>query len=169
MHDFLNTVKPLNSGHLRVLKILFVIKRRPLLGGNLTKIVTFGTKLLCPLFKACPLLGGFTVYKMTLYVISQKYVFRMCSAGSGYNEIFNFQFHNNFIRRYFICTSDKHKEWEDKLVMYRTNPGGSMHCSSIFKTTGNDLTLEEQFKVLNNIPNFHKWQWEPNGKPVKTK
>ena len=53
--------------------------------------------------------------------------------------------------------------------MYTTNPGGSMHCSSIFKTTGNDLNLQEQFKVLNNIPNFHKWQWEPNGKPVKIK
>ena len=39
-----NTVKPLNSGHLRVLKKLFVIKRCPLLEGSLTKIVTFGTK-----------------------------------------------------------------------------------------------------------------------------
>ena len=37
----------LNSGHLRVLKHLSVIKRCPLLGGSLTKIVTFGTK---PLF-----------------------------------------------------------------------------------------------------------------------
>ena len=39
-----NTVKPLNSGHLRVLKKLSVIKRCPLLGGSLTKIVTIGTK-----------------------------------------------------------------------------------------------------------------------------
>ena len=38
------TVEPLNSGHLRVLKSLSVIKRCPLLGGSLTKIVTFETK-----------------------------------------------------------------------------------------------------------------------------
>ena len=39
-----NTVKPLNSGHLRVFKNLSFIKRCPLLGGHLTKIVTFGTR-----------------------------------------------------------------------------------------------------------------------------
>ena len=41
---FANTVKPLNSGYLRVLKNLPVIKRFPLMGGSLTKMVTFGTK-----------------------------------------------------------------------------------------------------------------------------
>ena len=39
----LNTVKPLNSRHLRVLKNLSVIERCLLLGGNFKKIVTFGT------------------------------------------------------------------------------------------------------------------------------
>ena len=39
-----NSVKPLSSGHPRVLKYLSVIKRCPLSGGSLTKIVTFGTK-----------------------------------------------------------------------------------------------------------------------------
>ena len=39
-----NTVKPLNSGYLQVLKNLSVIERCPLLGGNFKKIVTFGTK-----------------------------------------------------------------------------------------------------------------------------
>ena len=41
---FYNTVKPLNSGHLLVIKSLSVIKRCPLLGGSVTAIVTFGTK-----------------------------------------------------------------------------------------------------------------------------
>ena len=59
------TVKPLNSGRLRVLKSLSVIKRCPLLGGRLTKIVTFGTKhFVCysrhVRYSGCPLLGGFT-------------------------------------------------------------------------------------------------------------
>ena len=36
-----NTVKLLNSGHLRVLKNLSVIEGCPLLGGNFKKIVTF--------------------------------------------------------------------------------------------------------------------------------
>ena len=40
---FGNTMKPLNSGHLRALKNLSVIERFPILGGNLKKIVTFGT------------------------------------------------------------------------------------------------------------------------------
>ena len=37
------TVKPLNSGHLQVLKNVSVIERCPLLGGNFKKVVTFGT------------------------------------------------------------------------------------------------------------------------------
>ena len=40
----INTVKPLNSRHLRVLKIMSVIERCLLLGGNFKKIVTVGTK-----------------------------------------------------------------------------------------------------------------------------
>ena len=40
----LDTVKPLNNGHLRVLKKLSFTERCPLLGSNLKKIVTFGTQ-----------------------------------------------------------------------------------------------------------------------------
>ena len=40
---FVYTVKPLNSGHLRILKNLSDIERCPLLGGNFKKIVTCGT------------------------------------------------------------------------------------------------------------------------------
>ena len=61
-----STVKPLNSGHLRVLKNLSVIKSCPLLGGCINKIVTFWTKhfvrysrYVC--YLRCLLLGGFTV------------------------------------------------------------------------------------------------------------
>ena len=59
-------MKPLNSGHLRVLKNLSVIKRCPLLGGSLTEIVTFGTKHFVRYsrhvrYLGCPLLRGFTV------------------------------------------------------------------------------------------------------------
>ena len=61
-----NTVKPLNSGHLRVLKGFSVINRCPLLRGSLTKIVTFGTKHFVLYsrdvrYLGCPLLGVFTV------------------------------------------------------------------------------------------------------------
>ena len=60
----INTVKPLNSGHLRVLKSLTVIKRCPLLGDNFKKIFTCGTKrFVCYSWHVrclgCPLLGGF--------------------------------------------------------------------------------------------------------------
>ena len=62
-----NTVKPLNSGHLRGLKKFSVTGNFPLLGGNLTKIVTFGTKQFVRYSRhvsywRCPLLGGFTVF-----------------------------------------------------------------------------------------------------------
>ena len=40
----IHAVRPLNSGHLWVLKNLSVIEKCPLLGGSLTKIVTFWTK-----------------------------------------------------------------------------------------------------------------------------
>ena len=58
------TVKALNSGH-RVSKNSSVIKRFPLLGGSLTKIITFGTKHFVRYsmhvrYLGCPLLGGFT-------------------------------------------------------------------------------------------------------------
>ena len=61
-----HTVKPLNSGQLRVLKNLSVIERCSLLGGKLKKIVTFGTKYFVRYswhvrYLECPLLGGFTV------------------------------------------------------------------------------------------------------------
>ena len=39
-----NTVKPLNCGHLRVLKKLSVIERCPVMGSNLKKINIFETK-----------------------------------------------------------------------------------------------------------------------------
>ena len=62
----MNTVKPLNRRHLLALKIMSVIERCPLLGGNLKKIVTIGTKCFVRyswhvLYMGCPLLGGFTV------------------------------------------------------------------------------------------------------------
>ena len=64
-------MKTLNSGQLRVLKNLPVIKSCPLLGGSLTKNVTFGTKHFVRYSRyvrclRCPLLGGFTVYSIIL-------------------------------------------------------------------------------------------------------
>ena len=63
----LNTVKPLNSGQLRVLKNLSVIKRCLLLGDNLTKIVIFVTRHFVRYsrhvhYLGCLLLCGFTVF-----------------------------------------------------------------------------------------------------------
>ena len=73
-----DTVKPLNSGHLLVLKNLSVIKRCPLLGGSLTKIFTFGTKhFVCYArhvhYLRCPLLGGFTVLRKKFSYFSQRF------------------------------------------------------------------------------------------------
>ena len=63
------TVKPLNSGHLRVLKYLSVIKWCSLLRGSLTKIIKFRTKHFVRDWRhvrylGYPLLGGFTVLRI---------------------------------------------------------------------------------------------------------
>ena len=75
-----NTVKPLNSRHLRVLKNLSVIRRYPLLGGSLTKFVPFETKhFVCYLFKACLLFGMSTIGRFhcirvsSLHLIERKH------------------------------------------------------------------------------------------------
>ena len=75
----MNAVKPLNSGHLRVLKNLSFIKRCSLMGGSLTKIVTFGPKHFVRYsrhfrYLGCPLLGGFTVVKSRPANVIQKQV-----------------------------------------------------------------------------------------------
>ena len=63
-------MKPLNSGHLWVLKNLSVIKRLLLLGGSLVKIATFGSKHFVSYsrhvgYLGCPLLGGLTLVDET--------------------------------------------------------------------------------------------------------
>ena len=68
-HFIITTVKVLNSGHLRIFKNFSVIKRCPLLGCSLTKIVTFGTKYFVRYsrhvrFLGCPLLGVPIVYQI---------------------------------------------------------------------------------------------------------
>ena len=65
----LKKVKPLNIGHLQVLKNLSIIERCPLLGGDLKKIFILGTQnfigyswhVRC---LECSLLGGFTVVQI---------------------------------------------------------------------------------------------------------
>ena len=76
-------MKPLNSGHLRVLKNLSVIKRCALLGGSVTKIVTFGTKHFVRYsrhvrYLRCPLLGGFTVFHFEKILIFLEQIFLFC-------------------------------------------------------------------------------------------
>ena len=64
--DMPYTVKPLNSGHLPVLKYFSVIKRCLLLGVSLSKILEVGTKHFVHYsrhvrYLRYPQLGGFTV------------------------------------------------------------------------------------------------------------
>ena len=74
------TVKPLNSGRLRVLKNLSVIKRCPQLGGHFKKIVKFRTKRFDRYsrhvrYLGCPLLGGFT---LLMFLEKEKIVIPLC-------------------------------------------------------------------------------------------
>lgn len=58
--------------------------------------------------------------------------------------------------RYFVCTSDKQKDWEDELLQYRTNPIDNDSPVDIFKKTASELNLEEQFELISTLPNYHK-------------
>ena len=80
---FYDTVKPLNSGHLQVLKHLSVIERCPVLGGNLKKIFTFVTKCFVRYswhvrYFGYPLMGGFTVFLSGFYSVG-KLIIVQCS------------------------------------------------------------------------------------------
>ena len=74
----LKKVKPLNIGHLQVLKNLSIIERCPLLRGDLKKIVTFGTQHLIDYSwdvrcLECSLLGGFTVVQIPKWALRREY------------------------------------------------------------------------------------------------
>ena len=69
LHSLQYTVKPPNTGHLQIFKNLSVIKRRLLLGGSSTKIVTFEANhfvryLRYVRYLGCPLLGSLIVLKI---------------------------------------------------------------------------------------------------------
>lgn len=66
--------------------------------------------------------------------------------------------------RYFVCTSDKHKDWEDALLQCRTNPIDIDSPAVIFKKTASELNLEEQFKLVSTLPKYNKLQWNENEK-----
>ena len=66
-----NKGKQLNSGHVRVLKNVAVIKRYPLLGSSLTKIVTFGTKHFVRYSRHARYLG-FRYWEISLYLSQKK-------------------------------------------------------------------------------------------------
>ena len=115
-----NTVKPLNSGHLRVLKNLSV-DRCPLLGGNLKKIVTSGTKCFVRYswyvrYFGCLVLGGFTVTlshfesdnflkqgnrgKAVTHLFPWN--FKTCTLDLMLTEVFSFK--NSLFRSSFVST-----------------------------------------------------------------
>ena len=97
---FGDTVKPLNSGHLRVLKSLSVIKKCPLLGGSLTKIVKFETKHFVRYsrqerYLGRLLLGGFTVVFFRLMNLLVKRLLILIVI-----RLIQSHFYCNFLRAY---------------------------------------------------------------------
>ena len=75
-----DTVNPMNSELLPILKDLSVIKRLPLLGGSLTKIFTFRTKHFVHYLR-CPQLASFTV------LLTSESCFFKTKFVTGYYEI----------------------------------------------------------------------------------
>ena len=61
-------MKPLNSGHLRVLKHLHVIDRCPLMRGNLKNIVTFGSKCFVRKLFGMPAIRRFNCIKKLFFL-----------------------------------------------------------------------------------------------------
>ena len=82
-------MKPLNSGHLWVFKNVSVIKRCPLMGGKLTKIVTFGTTNFVRYsrhvrYLGCPLGGKFLYFfYFSFYFIFYLFIYSFIYFGGG--------------------------------------------------------------------------------------
>ena len=109
--SLVNRVKPLNSEHLRVLKIC------PLLGGSLTKTVTFGTKHFCPLFKVCPLFGMSAIGRFHFTnETSQK--FRKEFNIACLWKLFYFRQTSNSVRTIQARLASKFKSWIQKIISY---------------------------------------------------
>ena len=76
------------------------------------------------------------------------------------NHIKSFIWMFSFIVRYYTCDPISiSKEWEDSLMLYRSNPSISNSSNNLWSVKVFNPTLEEQFFMLSDLPNHHKWQW----------
>ena len=62
--------------------------------------------------------------------------------------------------RYFTCNPDIiSKVWEDRLMLYQSNPGFISMSNNLCSLRSANPFLEEQFFMLSDLPNHHKWKW----------
>ncbi|XP_065662188.1 uncharacterized protein LOC136084880 isoform X2 [Hydra vulgaris] len=62
---------------------------------------------------------------------------------------------------FFVCQpSEKAEEWEKILMLHRSNPQGNSSYGKLWTKILELPTLENQFSLLSDLPNHHKWMWD---------
>ncbi|XP_065653453.1 uncharacterized protein LOC136080565 isoform X2 [Hydra vulgaris] len=62
---------------------------------------------------------------------------------------------------FFVCQpSEKAEEWEKSLMLHRSNPKGNSSYGKLWTKILELPTLENQFSLLSDLPNHHKWMWD---------
>nr|XP_047137215.1 uncharacterized protein LOC105847614 isoform X3 [Hydra vulgaris] len=68
---------------------------------------------------------------------------------------------NQGSKKFFVCQpSEKAEELEKSLMLYRSNPHGNSSYGKLWTTILEFPTLENQFSLLSDLPNHHKWMWD---------
>ncbi|XP_065683138.1 uncharacterized protein LOC105847137 isoform X2 [Hydra vulgaris] len=64
-------------------------------------------------------------------------------------------------KRFFVCQpSKKAEEWENSLMFHRSNPQGISSYGKLWTAIQENPSLENQFSLLSDLPNHHKWMWD---------
>nr|XP_047127569.1 uncharacterized protein LOC105848429 [Hydra vulgaris] len=64
-------------------------------------------------------------------------------------------------KRFFVCQpSEKAEEWENSLMFHRSNPQGNSSYGKLWTAIQENPSLENQFSLLSDLPNHHKWMWD---------
>jgi len=72
-------------------------------------------------------------------------------------------------QRYIICHPlEIHTRWEECMNLYRVNPSDQLIKATIWDAVDEELTLEEQFRLISTLPNYHKWNWGEHVVKIKS-
>ena len=69
----------------------------------------------------------------------------------------------DYVFRYFFCPASSRDDWRNDLNQFRSNPGTPVQQPMLTSDLLSDdtvLDLKQQFSLINQLPNLHKWPWD---------